>query len=106
MLADVGKPDFCNGDERLASSICFPQIPAFNVVSAVISRGVLPDCAQPLRHGVLDGGHMIIQRCCRWLLMTQNRVGSNEIHLTHEFLAFMLGVRRARVTETLDERPN
>ncbi len=50
-----------------------------------------------------NGLHTILQRCCRWLLMTQDRVGRDELHLTHEFLSFMLGVRRAGVTETLDE---
>lgn len=44
--------------------------------------------------------HSIEQRCARWLLMTHDRmVGpTNIIHLKHEFLALMLGVRRAGVT--------
>jgi CRP-like cAMP-binding protein len=42
--------------------------------------------------------HGIDERCARWLLMTQDRVGANEFALTQEFLAFMLGVRRASVT--------
>ncbi len=48
-----------------------------------------------------NGLHKIEQRCCRWLLMTQDRVGENILPLTHEFLAIMLGVRRASVTEVL-----
>lgn|SRR6185295_4813944 len=48
-----------------------------------------------------NGLHKIEPRCCRWLLMTQDRVGSNVLPLTHEFLAIMLGVRRASVTEVL-----
>ncbi len=48
-----------------------------------------------------NGLHPIQQRCCRWLLLTQDRVGSNELSLTHEFLGVMLGVRRASVTEVL-----
>lgn len=31
--------------------------------------------------------HRADQRCCRWLLMTRDRVGSDELKLTHEFLA-------------------
>jgi CRP-like cAMP-binding protein len=48
-----------------------------------------------------NGLHTIEKRCCRWLLMTQDRVGSNVLPLTHEFLSIMLGVRRASVTEVL-----
>ncbi len=42
--------------------------------------------------------HSLEQRCCRWLLMTHDRMQSNEFALTHEFLAMMLGVTRTGVT--------
>jgi CRP-like cAMP-binding protein len=42
--------------------------------------------------------HPADQRCCRWLLITRDRVGSDQLKLTHEFLAIMLGVRRPTVT--------
>ena len=42
--------------------------------------------------------HAIDERCARWLLMTADRVGADQFMLTQEFLAFMLGVRRASVT--------
>jgi CRP-like cAMP-binding protein len=48
-----------------------------------------------------NGLHPVQQRCCRWLLMTQDRVDAESLPLTHEFLAVMLGVRRASVTEVL-----
>ncbi len=48
-----------------------------------------------------NGLHKVEQRCCRWLLMCQDRVGSDVLPLTHEFLAIMLGVRRSSVTEVL-----
>ena len=43
--------------------------------------------------------HQIEQRCCRWLLMTHDRVHSDQFLLTQEFLGMMLGVRRTSVTE-------
>jgi CRP-like cAMP-binding protein len=43
--------------------------------------------------------HTIEQRCTRWLLMTQDRVRAAQFPLTQEFLAQMLGVRRAGVSE-------
>jgi hypothetical protein len=42
--------------------------------------------------------HVIEQRCARWLLMSQDRVGRDRFDLTQEFLAEMLGVRRPGVT--------
>jgi CRP-like cAMP-binding protein len=45
-----------------------------------------------------NGLHSIEERCARWMLMTHDRVGSDEFPLTQEFLAQMLGVRRASVS--------
>jgi CRP-like cAMP-binding protein len=42
--------------------------------------------------------HSIQQRCCRWMLMTHDRMQSDEFLLTQEFLAMMLGVQRTGVT--------
>ncbi len=42
--------------------------------------------------------HEVDERLARWLLMCQDRIGSNFVPLTQEFLAHMLGTRRASVT--------
>jgi CRP-like cAMP-binding protein len=47
--------------------------------------------------------HNIEPRCCRWLLMTHDRVQSDRFLLTQEFLGMMLGVRRTSVTEVARE---
>jgi CRP-like cAMP-binding protein len=43
--------------------------------------------------------HGVGERLARWLLMSQDRLGGDVVHLTQEFLAHMLGTRRASVTD-------
>ncbi|HEY0330093.1 MAG TPA: Crp/Fnr family transcriptional regulator [Rhodopseudomonas sp.] len=54
---------------------------------------------QVAQSAVCNHFHSIEQRCCRWLLMTHDRVQAEDFLLTQEFLAMMLGARRSSVTE-------
>jgi hypothetical protein len=53
---------------------------------------------QAAQTAVANGQNTIGERLARWLLMCDDRVDGSVIDLTHEFLAIMLGVRRAGVT--------
>ena len=53
---------------------------------------------QLMQTTVCNGLHSAEQRCCRWLLTTQDRLQSETFRLTHEFVAQMLGLRRPTVT--------
>ena len=69
--------------------------------------GPFPDCVHRYSQGLLmlmmqSTGcmalHTVQERCCRWLLMTHDRIRQDEFHLSHEFLAMMLGSTRPTVT--------
>jgi CRP-like cAMP-binding protein len=57
--------------------------------------------AQVAQSVACNGLHPIDKRCCRWLLMSHDRVGTKVVPITHEYLSYMLGVRRASVTDVL-----
>jgi len=56
---------------------------------------------QATHTAVANGRGKLEERLARWLLMVHDRLPGNELHLTHEFIALMLNVRRAGVTEAL-----
>jgi CRP-like cAMP-binding protein len=57
--------------------------------------------AQMAFTSLANGRYKTEERLARWLLMAEDRANGDAIHLTHEFLALMLGARRAGVTNAL-----
>lgn len=70
---------------------------AFRRVLHLYTQGFM---AQVSQSTVCNRLHSAEQRLARWLLSVADRVGREEFPLTHEFMAQMLGVRRATVTDT------
>lgn len=111
----VGLP-VCLG-EREAPSSAYVQVPGTALkMDADTFRGELDHCPtlnlamlryvhaffnQVAQSAACAHLHRVEQRCCRWLLMTRDRMPSGEFLLTHEFLGMMLGVRRTTVTEVM-----
>jgi CRP-like cAMP-binding protein len=54
---------------------------------------------QMTQTGVCNRHHSVAQQLCRWLLLTLDRLPSNDLVMTQELIASMLGVRRESVTE-------
>jgi CRP-like cAMP-binding protein len=65
----------------------------------ILKRYVQAYLIQVAQTAACNRAHSVEERCARWLLMTHDRVGGSQTFpLTHQFLAYMLGVRRAGVT--------
>ena len=54
---------------------------------------------QMAQTAVCNRHHSVDQQLCRWLLLSLDRLGANELVMTHELIANMLGVRREGITD-------
>ncbi|MGE3277283.1 MAG: Crp/Fnr family transcriptional regulator [Vicinamibacterales bacterium] len=102
--------------EPISAGETFIQVPGANVAlrlgvgafrQELDRRGALYDLigryievllAQVMQVAGCNASHQVQARCCRWLLMTHDRIASNSFELSHELLGVMLGVRRQTVT--------
>lgn len=79
---------------RMAASGSFAQLMRRNVRATLFSAQQFAAC---------NAKHTILQRCARWLSMTEDRVGSAEFMLSQEFLAIMLGVKRIGMSDATEK---
>jgi CRP-like cAMP-binding protein len=56
-----------------------------------------------MRTAACNGLHSLRERCARWMLTTVDRVDENTFHITHEFLAMLLGASRPSLSAVIEE---
>ena len=81
--------------ERAKFAVVFDRHPEFRARLLRYAQAYIDDIAQSVACNRL---HTLEQRCARWILKTHDRVRGDYLPLTQQFLAFMLGVRRAGVS--------
>ncbi|MBA4287999.1 MAG: Crp/Fnr family transcriptional regulator [Pseudomonas sp.] len=82
----------------ISSSLFRQQIANSPALLRVLQRYLYVVMVQLSQSAACTHFHEIEPRLARWLLMTHDRSHANHFHLTHEFLADMLGVRRSGVS--------
>jgi CRP-like cAMP-binding protein len=84
---------------RLDSRILKEEFHRSGPVQRLLLRYTQALITQMAQTAVCNRHHSIDQQLCRWLLLSIDRLPSNELKMTQELIANMLGVRRSGVTE-------
>ena len=84
---------------RIGAAQLREQLVAIAPLRALVYSCLLTRLHQQALASACQRFHAIAPRLARWLLMSQDRSRTENFHVTHEFLALMLGVRRVGVTE-------
>jgi CRP-like cAMP-binding protein len=84
---------------RMDSAAFVRELAANSALLCLLQRYMQVRMGQAALTAACTRFHVIEQRLARWLLMMQDRVHGNEFEVTHEYLAYMLGVRRVGVTK-------
>lgn len=83
---------------RMKASLFTKELAHSATMQVVMLRYVHALFNQVAQSAACNHFHSLEQRCCRWLLMTRDRMQSDDFLLTQEFLAMMLGVQRPGVS--------
>ena len=88
---------------RMNAADCIAAFDQSADVRGVILRYTGALLSVGMRTAACNSLHSLQQRTARWLLMMHDRLQSDAMPLTHEFLSLMLGTRRTRITEAAGE---
>jgi CRP-like cAMP-binding protein len=86
-----------NGGCRAEADVVLKEFMRGEELHAVLLRYINSLLRQVAQTAACNASHTIEERLSRWLLMCHDRVASDQINLTQEFIAQMLGTRRATV---------